>query len=184
MTLALMSADITGAKYDNHVPMLSCKACILAKSHHALVNQQPGTKATACFEAFSSDIFGPLKEIGPGGAKYVLGVIDDHFSNYIWLLALPPKKAIVFTLSSVLTKIRNLHSRLLPACAYRPTIKFDCDPNYLDVACRTMVSSLGYTAQFTAPYTHNQPVKMERQWATLADSATAMLQHAHCPAKY
>jgi hypothetical protein len=25
---------------------------------------------------------------------------------------------------------------------------------------------------------------MERQWATLADSATAMLQHAHCPAKY
>jgi hypothetical protein len=25
---------------------------------------------------------------------------------------------------------------------------------------------------------------MERQWATLADSATAMLHHANCPAKY
>jgi hypothetical protein len=65
-----------------------------------------------------------------------------------------------------------------------PTIKLDCDPNYLDVACRTMVSSLGYTAQFTAPYTHSQLAKMERQWATLADSATAMLQHTNCPTNY
>jgi hypothetical protein len=47
-----------------------------------------------------------------------------------------------------------------------------------------MVSSLGYTSQFTAPYTHNQLAKMGRQWATLADSATAMLQHANCSTKY
>ena len=65
-----------------------------------------------------------------------------------------------------------------------PTIKFDCDPNYLDVACRTMVSSLGYTSQFSHPFTHNQLDKMERQWATLADSATAMLHHAKFPTKY
>jgi hypothetical protein len=77
-----------------------------------------------------------------------------------------------------------LHSRLHHACAFTPTIKLDCEPNYLDVACRSMVSSLGYTADFTAPYTHNQLAKMERQWATLAESATAMLQHANCPAKY
>jgi hypothetical protein len=47
-----------------------------------------------------------------------------------------------------------------------------------------MVSSLGYTFQFTAPYTHNQLGNMERQWATLADSATAIPQHANCPTKY
>jgi hypothetical protein len=47
-----------------------------------------------------------------------------------------------------------------------------------------MVSSLGFTAQFKAPYTHNQLAKMERQWATLVDSATAMMQHAICPSKY
>jgi hypothetical protein len=174
MTLALKSADITGAKYDSHVPLLSCEPCILAKLHHAPVNHQPEPKATACFQAFNSDIFGPLKETWPGGAKYLLGVID-HFSNYIWILAHPSKKAVISTLSSVLTEIRNLHSRLLPARAFRPTINFDCDPNYLNVACRTMVSSLGYTPQFTAPYTHNQLAKMERKWATLADSVTAML---------
>jgi hypothetical protein len=38
MTLALRSAGITGAKYDNHVPLLSCEPCILAKLHHAPVN--------------------------------------------------------------------------------------------------------------------------------------------------
>jgi hypothetical protein len=73
---------------------------------------------------------------------------------------------------------------MLHAHAFRPTIKFDCDPNYLDVVCRTMVSSLSYTSQFSYPFTHNQLDKMERQWATLADSATTMLQHANCPTKY
>jgi hypothetical protein len=94
--------------------------------------------ALSFFHAFSSDIFGPVKETGLRGAKYMLGVID-HFSNYIWLLALPSKKAVVSTLSSVLKYIRNLHSRMLPARVFRPTIKFNCDMNYLDVACRTMV---------------------------------------------
>jgi hypothetical protein len=47
-----------------------------------------------------------------------------------------------------------------------------------------MVSSFGFTAMFTAPYTHNQLTKMERQWATLADSAAAMMQHANFPSKY
>jgi hypothetical protein len=66
----------------------------------------PGTKTTACFQAFISDIFGPLKETGPGGAKYLLDVIDYH-SNYIWLLALSSKKVVVSTLSSVLTGYRG-----------------------------------------------------------------------------
>jgi hypothetical protein len=153
--------DITGAKYDSNVPLLSREPCILAKLHHTLVNTMTGTKAAACFQAFRYDIFGSFKETRPGGGKYMLGVIDN-FSNYIWLLALPSKKAVVSTLSSVLTNIRNLHSRILSARAFMPTIKFDCDPDYLDVACRTMVSSLGYTARFTAPYTHNQLAKMER----------------------
>jgi hypothetical protein len=64
-----------------------------------------------------------------------------------------------------------------------PTIKFDCASNYLDVACRTVVSALGYTALFTASYTHNQLAKMERELATLAHYVTTMLQHAKCSTK-
>jgi hypothetical protein len=93
-------------------------------------------------------------------------------------------KALVPIVSYVLTDIKNLHSRAHHDRAFRPTIKFDYDPSYIDVACRTMVSSSGYAAQFTAPYTHNQLANMQRQWATLADSATAMLQHVICPTKY
>jgi hypothetical protein len=47
MTLDLRSADINGAKYESNVPPLSCEPCILAKLHHAPVNAQVGTKATA-----------------------------------------------------------------------------------------------------------------------------------------
>jgi hypothetical protein len=110
--------------------------------------------------------------------------VIDHFSNFIWLLALSSKKAVISIISSVLTDIANLHSLMHPTRAFRPTIKFGCDPNYLDVACRSIVSSLGYTPEFTAPYTHNQLANTERQWATLADSAAAMLQHANFPTKY
>jgi hypothetical protein len=49
MTRPLRSADITGARYDSHVPLLSCEMCILAKLHHANVNTQPCTEATTCF---------------------------------------------------------------------------------------------------------------------------------------
>jgi hypothetical protein len=153
MTLALRSADIIGAKYDSNVPLLSREPCILAKLHHAPINTQPSTKATASFHAFGCDIYGPLKETGLGGAKFLLGVIDNS-SNYVWLLAIPSKKVYVSILCSVFTD-RNSHTRPHPARTFRPTIKLDCDPNYLDVARRTMVSSLGYTAHFTAPYTHS-----------------------------
>jgi hypothetical protein len=98
MTLAFRNADIIGAKYDCHVPLLPCEPCTLAKLHHAIVNTNLDTKATAVFYAYSSYVFGTLKEIGPRGAKYMLGVVD-YFTNYIWLLALRSKKAVVFTLS-------------------------------------------------------------------------------------
>jgi hypothetical protein len=149
----------------------------LPKLYHAVVSTQFGTKATTCFHAFNSDIFGPLKETGLGGS--LLGVID-HFSNYVWLLAFPSKKAIVPNPFLVLsTDIRNFHAHLYPDCAFTPTFKLNCDLNYLDVACRSMVYSLGYIAQSTIPYTHNQFAKMEREGATLADSATTILQHAN-----
>jgi hypothetical protein len=73
--------------------------------------RQPCLKPRACLQEFSCVIFDPLKETTwPGGAKYVLGAIN-HFSNYIWLLAFPNKKAIVSTIS-VLTDIKNLNSDL------------------------------------------------------------------------
>jgi hypothetical protein len=114
----------------------------------------------------------------------MLGV-TGHFSNYILLFVFPTKKAIVPTLPFVVTDIGNFRSRVHTDRAFMPTLKLDCDLNYLDVACCIiMVYSLGYTAQFTVPCTHNQLAKIEPQWAALADSATAMLQHAYRPIKY
>jgi hypothetical protein len=105
----------------------------------------------------------------------MLGVIDN-FSNCIWLLlALPSKKGVLPSLSYAVTEIGNLHSRMHTSHVLRSTIKFDCGPNHLDVAYRTMASSLGYTAKFTAPYTRNRLAKIEYLWPTLADLATAML---------
>jgi hypothetical protein len=95
----------------------------------------------------------------------------------------PQQKTVVSFLSSILTDIRTLHSRLNGNAPFHPTIEFVFDPNYLDADYRAMVS-LGHTAKFTAPYTLIQLAKMERQWATLLESATAMMQHDNCPSNY
>jgi hypothetical protein len=50
--------------------------------------------------------------------------------------------------------VKNLHSRLHLDRSFWPTIKFDCNANYLDVACRTMVAALGYTAHLMAQCAH------------------------------
>eukprot|EP00873_Tetraselmis_striata_P041739 jgi/Tetstr1/462003/TSEL_007074.t1 len=71
-----------------------------------------------------------------GGAKFLLGVID-HYSNYIWLAALSSKRDIITQLRLVLLQIRTICSKAGQR-RFAPSIKFDCDPNCLDTACRSM----------------------------------------------
>jgi hypothetical protein len=66
-----------------------------------------------------------------------------------WLipsLTLPSKKKVAPTLSFFLTDIKSVHAHMHLDRAFMPITKFDYDPIYLDVACRTMFLSLGYTA--------------------------------------
>eukprot|EP00873_Tetraselmis_striata_P040371 jgi/Tetstr1/460635/TSEL_005832.t1 len=74
-----------------------------------------------------------------GGAKFLLGVID-HYSNYIWLAALSSKRDIITQLRLILLQIRTICSKAGQR-RFAPSIKFDCDPNYLDTACPSMASS-------------------------------------------
>eukprot|EP00873_Tetraselmis_striata_P042306 jgi/Tetstr1/462570/TSEL_007556.t1 len=78
-----------------------------------------------------------------GGAKFLLGVID-HYSNYIWLAALSSKRDIITQLRLVLLQIRTICSKAGQR-RFAPSIKFDCDPNYLDTACRSMVRECGFS---------------------------------------
>eukprot|EP00873_Tetraselmis_striata_P002664 jgi/Tetstr1/422928/TSEL_013708.t1 len=74
-----------------------------------------------------------------GGAKFLLGVID-HYSNYIWLAALPSKRDIITQLRLILLQIRTICSKAGQR-RFAPSIKFDCDPNYLDTACRHAIGN-------------------------------------------
>jgi hypothetical protein len=117
-----------------------------------------------------------------GGAIYVLGV-TDNFSNCIWLLALPTKWT-KFPPRLPYSRISQAFTPVSMAVVLSDQLlNLICHPNYVDVACRTMVFSLGYTAKLTAPYTHNQLTTMERQWASQVDSSTTMMQHATCPSR-
>eukprot|EP00873_Tetraselmis_striata_P002189 jgi/Tetstr1/422453/TSEL_013291.t1 len=99
----------------------------------------------------------------PGGAKFLLGVID-HYSNYIWLAALSSKRDIITQLGLILLQIRTICSKAGQR-RFAPSIKFDCDPNYLDTARRSMVRECGFcdspfaAAAATATPVFSRPTK-------------------------
>jgi hypothetical protein len=108
----------------------------------------------------------------------MLGVID-HSSNYIGLFALPSKKAVVPTLYFVLTDIMNFRSSTF-------TLIVPSDPPSSSIVIQTnsMLRAVPWSHAIypmLSIYTHNQQAKMERHWATLADSVTTTLQHTNPP---
>eukprot|EP00873_Tetraselmis_striata_P017148 jgi/Tetstr1/437412/TSEL_026094.t1 len=136
MKALLRSESVVGVPAAADATLPDCEPCIMGKLRHASVSRAPASVVQP-FSDFSSDVFGPVDVPGVGGAKFLLGVID-HYSNYIWLAALSSKRDIITQLRLVLLQIRTICSKAGQR-RFAPSIKFDCDPNYLDTACRSMV---------------------------------------------
>eukprot|EP00873_Tetraselmis_striata_P038903 jgi/Tetstr1/459167/TSEL_004613.t1 len=83
-----------------------------------------------------------------GRARFLLGVID-HYSNYIWLAALSSKRDIITQLRLILLQIRTICSKAGQR-RFAPSIKFDCYPNYLITACRSMALAGKYHKEWRA----------------------------------
>eukprot|EP00873_Tetraselmis_striata_P026590 jgi/Tetstr1/446854/TSEL_034332.t1 len=181
MKALLRSESVVGVPAAADATMPDCEPCIMGKLRHASVSRAPASVVQP-FSAFSSDVFGPVDVPGVGGAKFLLGVID-HYSNYIWLAALSSKRDIITQLRLVLLQIRTICSKAGQR-RFAPSIKFDCDPNYLDTACRSMVRECGFSDRFTAPYAHHQLGRVERRWGSLGQRAVCRMQHSHAPRRF
>eukprot|EP00873_Tetraselmis_striata_P002937 jgi/Tetstr1/423201/TSEL_001321.t1 len=127
----LRSESVVGVPATADAAMPDCEPCIMGKLRHASVSRAPAS-AVQPFSAFSYDVFGPVDVLGVGGAKFLLGVID-HYSNYIWLAALPSKRDIITQLRLILLQIRTICSKAGQR-RFAPSIKFD------------------YTARFASPF--------------------------------
>eukprot|EP00873_Tetraselmis_striata_P040481 jgi/Tetstr1/460745/TSEL_005930.t1 len=142
MKALLRSESVVGVPAAADAAMPDCEPCIMRKLRHASVSYAHAS-AVPPFSAFSSDVFGPVDVPGVRGAKFLLGVID-HYSNYIWLAALSSKRDIITQLCLIRLQIRTISSKAGQR-RFAPSIKFDCDPNYLDTACRSMVRECGFS---------------------------------------
>eukprot|EP00873_Tetraselmis_striata_P037639 jgi/Tetstr1/457903/TSEL_044421.t1 len=152
MKALLRSESVVGVPAAADAAMPDCEPCIMGKLRHASVSRAPASVVQP-FSAFSSDVFGPMDVPGVGGAKFLLGVID-HYSNCIWLAALSSKRDIITQLRLVLLQIRTICSKAGQR-RFAPSIKFDCDPNYLDTACRSMVRECGFSDRLPSPTAAN-----------------------------
>eukprot|EP00873_Tetraselmis_striata_P044251 jgi/Tetstr1/464515/TSEL_009273.t1 len=135
MKALLCSESVVGVPATADAAMPDCEPCIMGTLRHASVSRAHAS-VDQPFSAFSSDVFGPVDVPGVGGAKFLLSVID-HYSNCIWLAALSSKRDIITQLRLILLQIRTICSKAGQR-RFAPSIKFDCDPNYLDTACRSM----------------------------------------------
>lgn len=161
-------------------PSPPCEACALGKSHRQPHSTAPGTRASAPLELVHTDVCGPFRVRGTGGALYFMTVVDDH-SRLIWIRFLTDRKDIFLQFRAFRAWAENVHS----AAGHRvKRVRMDGGGEYASHAFTRWLDQQGIEVERTPPYTSSQNGVAERVNRTLADLMRSMMVSAQLPHQY
>ena len=164
---------------DTHCTSASepCEACELGKSHRQPQSTAPGTRASAPLELVHTDVCGPFRVRGLGGALYFMVVVDDY-SRHIWIRFLTDRKDVFLHFRAYKAWAEKVHS----AAGHRiKRVRMDGGGEYASNAFMRWLDEQGIEVQRTAPYTPAQNGVAERVMRILADLMRAMMIAATLP---
>ena len=122
------------------------------------------------------DLWGPMKVSAIGGYNWVLGTACFS-SAYLMASLLRTKDESYVHLETFLCKVRSLGFSV-------KILRIDNDSVLLGNNFRTVCLKWGITVQRTAPYSHWQLARIERQWRTLGEMAKCMVSYAQLPVPF
>jgi Reverse transcriptase (RNA-dependent DNA polymerase)/gag-polypeptide of LTR copia-type len=171
----LLATDVTGLGYKaesgpGQLPF--CEACVFAKSR---VHDIPRTPAStpdpvSPFHTLGLDLWGPMHTPTLGGRRYSIAATCFK-TRYLLHDLLRTKDEAVGVFRRFLAYIRSLgHSVRV--------VRVDNDSVLLSNAFYDVCNEHGISVERTAPYSHWQHGRIERQWRTLSNMAHAMLGDA------
>jgi len=155
-----------------------CEACTMAKSRVHNINRDSarGRDPKHPFHTMALDLWGPMSTATIGGNHWSFG--GACFKTGFLLHDLLRTKADVPRVwRRFLAEVRAMgHSVRV--------VRVDNDSVLLSSEFRAICEEHGIAIQRTAPYSHWQLARIERQWGTLASSAQAMLHGARLGKQY
>jgi hypothetical protein len=119
-------------------------------------------------EPLHMDLFGPVAYLSIGGSKYGLVMVDD-FSRFTWVFFLQDKSETQGTLKRFLKRAQNEFELKVKK------IRSDNGSEFKNLQVKEYLKEEGIKHEFSAPYTPQQNVVVERKNRTLIDMVRTML---------
>lgn len=148
-----------------------CEHCLEGKSSRVPFPKMSYSRAERVLDLIHTDVCGPMKNITPGGCRYLMTLIDDH-SRYTVVCLLRQKSDAAACIKRFVAHVKTRFGRA--PCV----IRSDGGGEYANQELKTFYEQEGIEAQFTAAYSPQQNGIAERKNRSLQEMATCMLLDA------
>lgn len=154
-----------------------CEECLAGKFARLPFPKVSGNRAPRILDLVHTDVCGPMKNVTPGGARYLMTLIDDH-SRYTVVCLLRQKSDAAGCIKQFVAQVKNRFGRA--PCV----IRSDGGGEYVNRELKDYYAKEGIQAQYSAAYSPQQNGVAERKNRTLQEMATCMLVDAGLDRKY
>lgn len=148
-----------------------CEHCLEGKSSRIPFPKSSRTRAERVLDLIHTDVCGPMKNITPGGCRYLMTLIDDR-SRYTVVCLLRQKSDAAACIKRFVAHMKTRFGRA--PCV----IRSDGGGEYVNQELKQFYEVEGIQAQFTAAYSPQQNGIAERKNRSLQEMATCMLLDA------
>ena len=166
----LVQLGTSGVQVSKSDRLCFCETCALCKSRVARISRAPCADPDRVFQKVGVDFCGPMGVASLGGCYYSLAVTDFK-SRFVLHDVLRTKDEAPQSFRRFLATVRALGHKI-------EHVRLDNDSVFMGRDFMAVLDDHGVSHDFSAPYSHWQHGRMERQWGTLVPAAKSMLHTA------
>lgn len=148
-----------------------CEHCLAGKFSRIPFPKASEHRASSILELVHTDVCGPMSTVTPGGARYLMTLIDDH-SRYTVLCLLRHKSDAAVCIKRFVAQAKTQFGKT--PCV----IRSDGGGEYVNAELKSFYDQEGIKSQLTAAYSPQQNGVAERKNRSLQEMATCMLADA------
>ena len=157
----------------------TCETCLEAKSKRSPVAKHADRRSTEPGELIHTDLNGPMSVPSISGQRYVIEFVDDA-TRHVTLYLMKTKAESINKFRDYILDMKALNIQI----GEGSTLQADNDSVFRDSKFADFAKQNGIKMRFSPPHTQAQNGVAEREWNTLLDMATAMLNDAGLEKKF
>ena len=173
----LLKANVDGLGYSATRNLEFCESCAVCKSKVKDISRDPvDTSGLAVFEVLGIDFEGPMGTQSLGGCLYSFSAVCFK-SRMILHDSLRSKPEAVQSFRRMLAVVNSFRYKVR-------RVRLDNDSVLMGSEFQALLDEHSILPELTAPYSHWQHGRVERQWGTLIPMAESMMHQAGLGPEY